>query len=115
MVSISAATFDNDAVDEYSVEVFMLAYQMTYRPSVVVVPPVPPTVTLTGIVNVFAPVTVTTRVPLIVGVEPECPAITTVIPDVRPWAEVVVMTVGLATEDDTMAPPTAAASLYLTQ
>jgi hypothetical protein len=65
------------------------------------VPPVPPTVTFTGIVKVEAPVTVTVYPfpPLMLGVDPECPVMTTMSPLERPCGTVVVIVVGFATED----------------
>lgn len=63
-------------------------------------PPVPPTVTLTGIVNVYVPVEVMVCVPLIDGVLPVCPLMTTLSPFVNPWANGVVITVGFAIEED---------------
>jgi hypothetical protein len=72
------------------------------RPSVVgdstAVPPVPPPVTLTGIVNVVGAVTVATRSPLIVGVLPLCPAMVTVSALMKVF-EAVVITDGFATDE----------------
>src|SRR5437588_6100755 len=61
------------------------------------VPPVPATVTLTGIVNWVELRTVTVQTPLMLGVLPTCPAIVTFCPVLRRCDAVQVTTVGFAT------------------
>src|SRR5213596_81612 len=63
------------------------------------VPPVPATVTLTGIVNWVELRTVTVQTPLMLGVLPTCPAIVTCCPVLRRCDAVQVTTVGFATLD----------------
>src|SRR4030042_770232 len=69
---------------------------------VVSVPPVPATVTFTGMLNCVAFITVTVRVPLMLGVLPVWPLMRTEVPVVRLCAVAVVMTVGLAALDEAM-------------
>jgi hypothetical protein len=68
-------------------------------------PPDPPTVTFTGIVNVAPDTLEIVYVPEIDGVEPVCPTMLTTSLLANGTFPVQVMTVGLATDDDTMGFP----------
>jgi hypothetical protein len=67
--------------------------------------PDPPTDTFTGIVNVAPETLEIVYVPEIAGVEPVCPMILTTSPLENGTLPVQVITVGLATDDETMGFP----------